>query len=806
MDTYVKFLKDCTCYSDRSEEIHISAGTEAKLIESLRDNWSFVCKIGETRSLRAPSDLLELIYKTVVEVDAGIERDHLSSPSQEIHNAEHVSTIEVAEDTIEGGSTSKNLSEPTYVNTEEIKQMKKLGGTSIITIGEIPPKPKPKPAPRQRPQQFAKNNNTATSPHPQTSYQAQTKQTPDSSPGNTLERSVTSDYGSDNRSSSSSPAKLLDDDPLYANTQLRSDNSTFHKKKSMAPPPPKPYVEREHLEPEKSKVQQISPNSQSPPPPPLNSFGVPYPVDATLQYNRNFEPEQERGSSVSSVTEDLPEGWSRVNENGHSFLIHPSIEGKWNSSVDPSGKMYYYNLDTQHSEWKLPIPDAKGFDKMGFLSTPVPRRGHPVHRVKSTSSRTKPVIQPKTKQGTLAKTKISDNNKKKIKKNWTSVFAVTQGSKLCFYKENKKSSLSSPTSCSKEKMDSQIELCKAEVVLVGDKSSESSRKYIVKVTSPESGTFLLSAENTAEAQDWFETLNNNSHLPFKLDGIEDSLLKATNLSSSMENLPGASQSPILDKKSKKDKKRGNSSRENTLERKQSVEEKGGGAGGGGGGGSNSKFRDFLSRFITRRPNVEQVKAKGILKDPLIFGSTIESICERENSLCPKFIEQCIAAIEKKGLQHDGIYRLSGNQAEIQSVRWQIDQQQDFCLDDVQDINVLTGALKLFFRELSEPLIPYEVFDEMIEAMQLTHNEKLAKIQSCINKLPECRLNTFSKLIIHLRRVLELKGQNRMQAQSIAIVFGPNLMWQKEKYNLTNAMTNANYIMDLILSENLQFPQ
>lgn len=195
-----------------------------------------------------------------------------------------------------------------------------------------------------------------------------------------------------------------------------------------------------------------------------------------------------------------------------------------------------------------------------------------------------------------------------------------------------------------------------------------------------------------------------------------------------------------------------------------------------------------------------------MTDREIFGSTIESICERENTKCPRFVVHCIEAIENKGLYHDGIYRVSGNQAEIQSIRCKIDQQQSNSLDDVQDVNVLTGALKLFFRELQEPLIPFEVFDEMTRALELEPKEKLAKIQSCINKLPECRLHTFAKLIIHLRRVIALEDKNRMQAQGIAIVFGPNLMWQKEDLNITNAMTAANYILDLILSKNLQFPQ
>ena len=55
-----------------------------------------------------------------------------------------------------------------------------------------------------------------------------------------------------------------------------------------------------------------------------------------------------------------------------------------------------------------------------------------------------------------------------------------------------------------------------------------------------------------------------------------------------------------------------------------------------------------------------------------------------------------------------MYRQSGNLSVVQRLRLQIDQGNLAVLDTVDDVHVLTGALKLFFRELQEPLIPWEV--------------------------------------------------------------------------------------------------
>lgn len=35
----------------------------------------------------------------------------------------------------------------------------------------------------------------------------------------------------------------------------------------------------------------------------------------------------------------------------------------------------------------------------------------------------------------------------------------------------------------------------------------------------------------------------------------------------------------------------------------------------------------------------------------------------------------------------------------------------------EDIHVITGALKMFFRELPEPIIPFILFDEFIAAVR-----------------------------------------------------------------------------------------
>uniref|UniRef100_A0ACB8EP70 Uncharacterized protein n=1 Tax=Sphaerodactylus townsendi TaxID=933632 RepID=A0ACB8EP70_9SAUR len=120
----------------------------------------------------------------------------------------------------------------------------------------------------------------------------------------------------------------------------------------------------------------------------------------------------------------------------------------------------------------------------------------------------------------------------------------------------------------------------------------------------------------------------------------------------------------------------------------------------------------------------------------VFGCCLEALCYREGGTVPRFVQQCVEAVEQRGLDADGIYRVNGNLAVIQKLRFIVDreravtsdgryvfpeqrsQEDKLRLSDPQwdDVHVITGALKLFFRELPEPVVPFSLFNEFIAAV------------------------------------------------------------------------------------------
>uniref|UniRef100_A0A3Q0S069 Rho-GAP domain-containing protein n=1 Tax=Amphilophus citrinellus TaxID=61819 RepID=A0A3Q0S069_AMPCI len=180
----------------------------------------------------------------------------------------------------------------------------------------------------------------------------------------------------------------------------------------------------------------------------------------------------------------------------------------------------------------------------------------------------------------------------------------------------------------------------------------------------------------------------------------------------------------------------------------------------------------------------------------VFGCDLATLCSHEKTTVPSFVQKCIHAVERRGLDIDGLYRVSGNLAVIQKLRFKADHGK--INQRWEDVHVITGALKLFFRELPEPLFPYSHFNKFISMRDL------------IESLPDPNHDTMRLLFGHLHRFaapftsvlfIEYGQDNRMTVQNVAIVFGPTLLRpEMESGNIAMYMVFQNQIVEFILNE------
>ena len=90
--------------------------------------------------------------------------------------------------------------------------------------------------------------------------------------------------------------------------------------------------------------------------------------------------------------------------------------------------------------------------------------------------------------------------------------------------------------------------------------------------------------------------------------------------------------------------------------------------------SKSNIREKLIRFFLRRPTMDDLFKKGIIRNEPVFGSTLRELEANSdsNSPVPNFVTKCIAEIENGDLlQTDGVYRQSGNLSTVQKIRLQV---------------------------------------------------------------------------------------------------------------------------------------
>jgi len=160
----------------------------------------------------------------------------------------------------------------------------------------------------------------------------------------------------------------------------------------------------------------------------------------------------------------------------------------------------------------------------------------------------------------------------------------------------------------------------------------------------------------------------------------------------------------------------------------------------------------------------------------MFGQPLEEVVRRPdnlNQLVPLLVTNAISYLNAKALHIEGIFRLSGSNAQIKELKRSFDAGEEVDLEEVEDPHVVSGILKLFLRELPVPLFPYDVYPLIIENQHKTNKAEHAC--TIIASLPDCNRATIKALFSFLALIVQNSQVNRMTVQNISIVMGPNLI-------------------------------
>ncbi|XP_023817909.1 rho GTPase-activating protein 32 isoform X2 [Oryzias latipes] len=196
---------------------------------------------------------------------------------------------------------------------------------------------------------------------------------------------------------------------------------------------------------------------------------------------------------------------------------------------------------------------------------------------------------------------------------------------------------------------------------------------------------------------------------------------------------------------------------------------------------HGKLITFLRSFMKSRPSKQKLKQRGILRER-VFGCDLGEHLLNSGHDVPQVLKSCTEFIEKHGVV-DGIYRLSGIASNIQKLRHEFDSEQipDLTKDVyIQDIHCVGSLCKLYFRELPNPLLTYQLYEKFSEAVSAaTDEERLIKIHDVIQQLPPPHYRTLEFLMRHLSHLAAFSYVTNMHTKNLAIVWAPNLLRSKQ---------------------------
>ena len=170
------------------------------------------------------------------------------------------------------------------------------------------------------------------------------------------------------------------------------------------------------------------------------------------------------------------------------------------------------------------------------------------------------------------------------------------------------------------------------------------------------------------------------------------------------------------------------------------------------------------------------------------------------------VEILITNIEEVGLETEGLYRKSGVASRVQQLKKSMEEDSAYNLQE-QNIHVLSSVLKSILREIPDPLLTNDRYEDFLKASDISDpNERTSSLMALVNELPSSNFHLLQLLLSHLARVALNEESNRMSPNALSIVFAPCILRTnkvQETQDLLSAVCKQTLVVETILLEQLR---
>lgn len=176
---------------------------------------------------------------------------------------------------------------------------------------------------------------------------------------------------------------------------------------------------------------------------------------------------------------------------------------------------------------------------------------------------------------------------------------------------------------------------------------------------------------------------------------------------------------------------------------------------------------------------------------------------------PKFLLSAMDYLGKHGSQIEGLFRISGDAGKIKLLRARIDDGDSDIKYEEHGVHEVSGIIKLYFREMPEPLLTFEYYDMFLATGTIpVEQSRIDCVKKVLTYLPQSNYILLQALCTLLHKISLNSTVNKMTASNLAIIFVPNLIKAQNEnaQNMLDDMSKKMQLVTLLITEaNILFP-
>jgi len=199
----------------------------------------------------------------------------------------------------------------------------------------------------------------------------------------------------------------------------------------------------------------------------------------------------------------------------------------------------------------------------------------------------------------------------------------------------------------------------------------------------------------------------------------------------------------------------------------------------------------------------------------VFAVPLETLMQgkqQRGHTIPAILDDTTEALRTKFASFEGLFRISASKNQLEDLRNRLDTGETFHYRNLVG-HTVAGLLKLWLRELPEPICPFSQFDEFQKAVPpgtMTGGNPNAeatatqRLRTAIGKMPDLNKRCLYRIMEMLSVVEANHDSNKMNAANLSLIFSPLLMREAgQESSSSSLLSSSSSSMENIATMNFE---